>query len=211
MIDFNSQDNALREANVTEKTSAPQPRFLGYARVSTDDQDLTLQLDALTKHGIPKAAIYTDKLSGAKHDRPGLTKCLEELKAGDVLVVWRLDRLGRSMCHLINLIEDLRSRGIGFRSLNEGAIDTTSASGELIFNIFSALAQFERRLIQERTKAGLAAARARGRAGGRPKVTANNSRVMLAKKLHVDKTIDLNEVCKTLKISRSTYYRYVRM
>ena len=114
-----------------------------------------------------------DKLSGAKSDRPGLAKCLDSLQSGDILVVWRLDRLGRSMRHLITLVEDLRSCGVGFRSLNEGAIDTTSASGELIFNIFSALAQFERRLIQERTKAGLAAARARGRRGGRPPLDAD--------------------------------------
>ena len=102
-------------------------------------------------------------------------------------------------------------KGIGFRSLNEGAIDTTSASGELIFNIFSALAQFERRLIQERTKAGLAAARARGRCGGRPKVTASDAKVVLAKKLNADKTLDIDDVCKTLRISRSTFYRYVRL
>ncbi len=151
-------------------------RILGYARVSTDDQDLSLQIDALEKHGIAKSLIFMDKLSGARSDRPGLDKCLDALQSGDVLVVWRLDRLGRSMCHLISLVEDLRSRGIGFRSLNEGAIDTTSASGELIFNIFSALAQFERRLIQERTKAGLAAARARGRRGGRPAAIPHRSR-----------------------------------
>ena len=143
-------------------SSSSVGRLVGYARVSTDDQDLSLQIDALTKHGIPKSLIFSDKLSGAKSDRPGLAKCLDALQSGDVLVVWRLDRLGRSMRHLITIVEDLRARGIGFRSLNEGAIDTTSASGELIFNIFSALAQFERRLIQERTKAGLAAARARG-------------------------------------------------
>lgn len=148
-------------------------RSFGYARVSTDDQNLTLQIDALTKHGIPKSQIFMDKLSGAKSDRPGLAKCLDSLQSGDILVVWRLDRLGRSMRHLITLVEDLRSCGVGFRLLNEGAIDTTSASGELIFNIFSALAQFERRLIQERTKAGLAAARARGRRGGRPPLDAD--------------------------------------
>ena len=125
----------------------------GYVRVSTDDQDLTLQLDALTCHGIPPSRIFKDKLSGARCDRPGLTKCLDALETGDILVVWRLDRLGRSMGHLITLVEDLRDRGVGFRSLQEGAIDTTLASGELFFNIFSALAQFERRLIQERTKA----------------------------------------------------------
>ena len=133
-------------------------RVLGYARVSTDDQDLSLQIDALENHGIPKSLIFTDKLSGATSDRPGLAKCLSSLGSGDALVVWRLDRLGRSMGHLVDLVEELRGKGIGFRSLSEGVIDTTSASGELIFNIFSALAQFERRLIQERTKAGLAAA-----------------------------------------------------
>ncbi len=155
--------------------------------------------------------IFMDKMSGAKAERPGLSKCLDTLQKGDILVVWRLDRLGRSMRHLITLVEDLRARGIGFRSLNEGAIDTTSASGELIFNIFSALAQFERRLIQERTKAGLAAARARGRNGGRPKVTAKEARVVLAKKLHADKSLDIEDICTTLRISRSTLYRYVRM
>lgn len=104
------------------------PRLVGYARVSTDDQDLSLQIDALTKQGIPKNAIFMDKLSGAKTERPGLTKCLEMLRTGDILVVWRLDRLGRSMRHLITLVEDLRSKGIGFRPVNEGAIDTTNAT-----------------------------------------------------------------------------------
>ena len=186
-------------------------RLLGYARVSTDDQDLSLQIDALEKHGIPKSFIFMDKLSGARSDRPGLAKCLNALQSGDVLVVWRLDRLGRSMGHLISLVEDLRARGIGFRSLNEGAIDTTSASGELIFNIFSALAQFERRLIQERTKAGLAAARARGRRGGRPSLDADQAKVLAAKKLHGDKAITIDGICKTLNISRSTYYRYLSL
>ena len=172
---------------------------------------MTLQLDALTRHGIAKSDIFTDKQSGAKAERPGLVKCLDGLQSGDILVVWRLDRLGRSMRHLITLVEDLRERGIGFRSLNEGAIDTTTASGELIFNIFSALAQFERRLIQERTKAGLAAARARGRNGGRPKLLAEDAKVILAKKLHADKSLEIDDICKTLRISRSTFYRYVRL
>lgn len=135
-----------------------------------------------------------DKQSEAKTDRPGLTKRLESLQNGDILVVWRLDRLGRSMRHLITLVEDLRGNGIGFRSLSEGAIDTTCASGKLIFNIFSALAQFERRLIQERTKAGLAAARARGRNGGRPKVAADEAIVVLAKKLHADKSLEIDDI-----------------
>ncbi len=152
-----------------------------------------------------------DKISGAKCERPGLTKCLGTLRRGDIRVVWRLDRLGRSMRHLITLVEDLRERGIGFRSLNKGAIDTTSASGELIFNIFSALAQFERRLIQERTKAGLAAAHARGRSGGRPRIASEEPRVLLAKKLHADKSLAIDDICKTLRISRSTFYRYLRL
>ncbi len=186
-------------------------RSFGYARVSTDDQNLTLQIDALTKHGIPKSQIFMDKLSGAKSDRPGLAKCLDSLQSDDILVVWRLDRLGRSMRHLITLVEDLRARGVGFRSLNEGAIDTTSASGELIFNIFSALAQFERRLIQERTKAGLAAARARGRRGGRPPLDADQAKVLATRKLHGDTSISITDICKTLNISRSTYYRYLSL
>lgn len=192
-------------------SSTESGRLLGYARVSTDDQDLSLQIDALEKHSIPKALIFTDKLSGAKDDRPGLAKCLDSLQGGDVLVVWRLDRLGRSMRHLITLVEDLRSCGVGFRSLNEGAIDTTSASGELIFNIFSALAQFERRLIQERTKAGLAAARARGRCGGRPRLESEQAKVRAVKKLSGDRSITIDDICKTLGISRSTYYRYLAM
>ena len=140
-----------------------------------------------------------------------MTKCIDALENGDVLVVWRLDRLGRSMRHLITLVEDLRDRGIGFRSLQEGAIDTTSASGELIFNIFSALAQFERRLIQERTKAGLAVARARGRHGGRPRLESEEAKVLAANKLAKDTSISIDDICETLNISRSTYYRYLAM
>jgi DNA invertase Pin-like site-specific DNA recombinase len=140
-------------------------KLIGYARVSSTQQELQLQLDALEKAGCSKDKIFVDKISGAKPQRPGLDKCLSELKKGDTLVVWRLDRLGRSMHHLVVLIEDLRQKGISFKSICDGAIDTTTASGELIFNIFSSLAQFERRLIQERPKAGLEAARSRGRSG----------------------------------------------
>ena len=173
-------------------------RSFGYARVSTDDQNLALQLEALTSQGIPTSQIFKDKLSGARCDRPGLMKCLDSLKSGDVLVVWRLDRLGRSMRHLITIVEDLRDRGVGFRSLQEGAIDTTTASGELILNIFAALAQFERRLIQERTKAGLAIARARGRQGGRPRLESEEAKVLAAKKLAKDKTLSIDEFCTSL-------------
>jgi DNA invertase Pin-like site-specific DNA recombinase len=184
-------------------------RLVGYARVSTQDQDLALQIGALLKYGVAKELIFTDKASGAKHQRPGLDTCLAQLREGDVLLVWRLDRLGRSVRHLVKLIDELRDRQIGFRSVCDGAIDTTTPSGELIFLVFSALAQFERRLIQERTNAGLAAARARGRKGGRPQIMADDRRIVLANKLFKDKSISLNDICATLKISKSTLYRYV--
>ena len=186
-------------------------RLVGYARVSTNDQELALQIDALRTHGVTKENLFCDKLSGAKEDRPGLIACLASLNRGDTLVVWRLDRLGRSMRHLVNMIEDLKERGIGFRSISDGMIDTTSASGELVLNIFSALAQFERRLIQERTKAGLAAARSRGRRGGRPAMDRNHPKVILANKLFCDRSVCLDDICTTLKISKSTLYRYVSM
>lgn len=186
-------------------------RLIGYARVSTNEQELNLQSDALLAHGVKKEHLFFDKLSGAREDRPGLAACNELLRRGDTLVVWRLDRLGRSMRHLVNMIEDLKERGIGFRSISDGMIDTTSASGELVLNIFSALAQFERRLIQERTRAGLAAARARGRKGGRRLMDRNNPKVILANKLYCDKSVNLEDICDTLKISRSTLYRYVSM
>ena len=186
-------------------------RLVGYARVSTNEQELALQIDALSAHGVTKENLFCDKLSGAREDHPGLVACLASLEHGDTLVVWRLDRLGRSMRHLVNMIEDLKERGIGFRSISDGMIDTTSASGELVLNIFSALAQFERRLIQERTNAGLAAARSRGRKGGRPGMHRNHPKVVLANKLYCDKSVCLEDICTTLKISKSTLYRYVSM
>lgn len=182
-------------------------KLVGYARVSTDDQNLDLQIDALVQAGCSKNNIYKDKVSGAKTERPGLNQCLENLSSGDVLVVWRLDRLGRSMVHLVSLIETLREKSVGFKSLCDGAIDTTTASGELVFNIFSSMAQFERRLIQERTQAGLSAARARGRKGGRPKVDV--SKIQVAKRMHQDKSLPIEEICKVLHISKPTLYRYL--
>lgn len=186
-------------------------RLVGYARVSSNGQELKLQLDALLQAGCARADTYTDKVSGAKSARPGLDRCLQQLKAGDVLVVWRLDRLGRSMRHLIDLVGQLRQRDVGFKSLWDGVIDTTTASGELVFHIFTALAQFERRLIQERTNAGLAAARARGRKGGRRPIRLDDPRVQTAKKLHSDRNIAVQDICKTLRISRPTLYRYAAM
>ena len=185
--------------------------LIGYARVSTDDQNIDLQLDALVKSGCQKDNIYFDKVSGAKSDRPGLKKCMDSLQKGDTLIVWRLDRLGRSMSHLVSTIEDLKERGIGFRSICDGAIDTTTASGELVFNMFSSLAQFERRLIQERTKAGLSAARARGKIGGRKKIKAGDPKVIMAKTMHQDKGLSIDDICLSLKISRATFYRYLTL
>jgi len=186
-------------------------RLVGYARVSSNGQELQLQLDALKKAGVAKAEVFTDKVSGSKAARPGLEKCLQQLKPGDTLLVWRLDRLGRSIRHLIDLVADLHQRGVRFKSLCDGAIDTTTASGELIFHVFSALAQFERRLIVERTNAGLTAARSRGRLGGRPPVPAADPRVQTAKKMHADKTMPVADICRTLRISRPTLYRYVAL
>jgi DNA invertase Pin-like site-specific DNA recombinase len=184
-------------------------RLIGYARVSTNGQELRLQTDALQQAGVPRKLIFVDKVSGAKSARPGLDECLGQLREGDTLVVWRLDRLGRSVRHLIDLVEGLRQRKVGFKSICDGAIDTTTASGELIFHIFTALAQFERKLIQERTNAGLKAARARGRLGGRPALPLDDPRIQTAKKLHADKNMAIGDICKTLRISRPTLYRYL--
>lgn len=187
------------------------PKLVGYARVSTTIQDLRLQLDALKSAGIAKADMFTDKISGSTTARPGLDRCIQVLQPGDTLLVWRLDRLGRSLRHLVDLIENLRERGIGFKSICDGAIDTTTASGELVFNVFASLAQFERRLIQERTKAGLTAARARGRNGGRPRVPADDPRVVMAAKMFGDRSMSVAEICRTLRISRATPYRHSKL
>lgn len=186
-------------------------RKIGYARVSTHEQELNLQIDALIQYGCKPTFIFTDRTSGAKSSRPGLDRCLEALEPGDTLIVWRLDRLGRSMSHLIGLIESLIEQDIGFKSIQDGAIDTTTASGELMFNIFGALAQFERRLIQERTNAGLKAARTRGRKGGRPKVSLNNSKVLMAKQMHQNQSLSVDSICESLSISRATFYRYLAL
>lgn len=186
-------------------------KLVGYARVSTNEQDVQLQLNALETAGCSKEGIFVDYVSGAKTKRPGLEKCINELKVGDTLLVWRLDRLGRSMPHLVALIEDLGKKGIGFRSLCDGIIDTTTASGEFIFNIFSSLSQFERKLIQERTKAGLQAARARGRKGGRKKISSQNPKVLTAKRMHKNHGMNINDICKTLNISRASFYRYLSL
>ncbi len=182
-------------------------KYIGYARVSTNGQDLDLQLKDLKDVGCKN--IFTDKVSGTKSRRPGLDACLTSLKKGDTLIVWRLDRLGRSMQHLVSVVAELKDKGIGFRSLRDGAINTTTASGELVFGIFAALAQFEGELIRERTRAGLSVARARGRTGGRKPVEVDDPRVRLAKKMNEDRSLSVKEICLSLKISRATYYRYL--
>jgi DNA invertase Pin-like site-specific DNA recombinase len=178
---------------------------IGYARVSTDDQNLALQLDALRQADCKK--VYENRLSGARAARPGLTMALEVLRESDMLVVWRLDRLGRSLKDLIELVGQLETRGVGFQSLQE-AIDTTSNGGRLIFHIFGALAEFEQRLIRERTRAGLAAARARGRLGGRPKAL-DPAKRQLAVQLYRAKAHSIDEICRLMGISRPTLYKYV--
>ncbi len=194
-----------------EHTNIQTSRLIGYARVSTSGQELQLQTDALLKAGVPKKLIFVDKMSGLKSARPGLDKCLRHLREGHTLVVWRLDRLDRSVRHLIDVVEDLRQRKVGFKSICDGVMDTTTASGELIFHIFTALAQFERRLIQERTKAGLTAARARGRLGGRKPIAPTDPRVLTAKALHADKNMAVADICKTLQISRPSLYRWLAL
>jgi len=179
--------------------------YIGYARVSTDDQNLDLQRDALEKANCEQ--IYADQVSGTKARRPGLETALSHLRSGDTLVVWRLDRLGRSLRHLIDTVTDLQEKGIGFKSLTEN-IDTTTSGGKLVFHIFGALAEFEREIIRERTQAGLQAARARGRQGG-PKYKLTKRQVEIARQLWASKT-PVGEICQTLGISRATFYRYVK-
>lgn len=174
--------------------------IIGYARVSTSKQDTTLQIDALTTAGCER--IYQEYKSGKSKDRPELTRCLDALREGDVLIVWRLDRLGRSLKDLIEIVSELESKGVGFQSLNE-SIDTTSSSGKLIFHVFAALSEFERSLIQERTKAGLAAARARGRKGGRPKKMSTDQ-VRKARAMLTDPMLTKSEVAKHFGVSRVT-------
>jgi DNA invertase Pin-like site-specific DNA recombinase len=184
--------------------------LIGYARVSKNEQNLDLQRDDLLKAGCHEKNIFTDKITGTKVERKGLEQALTHLQAGDRLVVWRLDRLGRSLKHLIETVNTLSEEQVGFKSLTEH-IDTTTAEGKLIFHIFGALAEFERNLIRERTIAGLESARARGRLGGRPEVKATSSKVVMAKKLYADKTNEISDICKMLDISRATLYRYINI
>jgi DNA invertase Pin-like site-specific DNA recombinase len=179
--------------------------LVGYARVSTGQQNLDLQLDALAKAGCTK--IFKDKISGATSERKGLTDALSFMRESDTLVVWKLDRLGRTLKHLIATIEDLNKRGIEFKSLKEN-LDTSTSSGKLIFNVMGALAEFERDIIRERVNAGLAAARARGKLGGRKRLLDKKTAELLIK-LYNAKEQSATELAKTFGISRSVLYEYV--
>lgn len=180
--------------------------LIGYARVSTAEQNLHLQKDALMAAGCTQ--IWEDTASGAKAARPGLEKAMERLREGDTLVVWKLDRLGRSLQHLIESVHALQKRGVAFKSLQDN-IDTTTPGGKLLFHIMGSLAEFERDLIRERTNAGLAAARARGRKGGRPAggYTKKKEAVLA---LRQDNKRSVQEICEMLHISQATFYRYVK-
>ena len=186
--------------------------LIGYMRVSKADgsQSTDLQRDALISAGVSPAHLYEDQASGRRDERPGLSACLKALRDGDTLLVWKLDRLGRNLRHLVNTVHDLTARGVGLKVLTGqgAAIDTTTAAGKLVFGIFAALAEFERELISERTVAGLASARARGRKGGRPfKMTAAKVRLAMAA-MGQPETI-VGDLCKELGVTRQTLYRHV--
>ena len=185
---------------------------IGYVRVSKADrsQVLDLQEDAMRALDIAPSNIYYDRLSGKKDDRPGLESCLKALREGDTLVVWKLDRLGRNLTHLVNTVQGLNDRGIGLKVISgQGAeIDTSTAAGKLIFGIFAALAEFERELIRERTMAGLKSARARGKKGGR-KFQLTKGQVRLAQASMKNKETNVSDLCRELGVSRQTLYRYV--
>ncbi|WP_039458346.1 recombinase family protein [Candidatus Jidaibacter acanthamoebae] len=187
--------------------------LIGYARVSKSDgsQNLDLQRDELIKAGVDKKRIYEEYASGKREDRPVLDNCLKALRPKeDTLVVWKLDRLGRNLRHLIEIVQDLETQGIGFQVLTGkgSCIDTTTASGKMIFAIFAALSEYERELISERTKAGLKAARARGRKGGR-KFIMTRTKLNIARTALKDPDTNINELCKELRITRYTLYRYL--
>ena len=182
---------------------------IGYARVSTKEQSLDLQLDALNSAGCEK--IFAEQIGATKANRPELSKLIEQLRKGDVVVVWKLDRLGRSLRDLISLVSNFQDKGVGFKSLQDN-IDTTTSSGRLIFHLFAALSEFERDVISERTKAGLKAARARGRKGGRPAGLSKTAqdKATIAESLYKEGTKTVAEICDYLDISRPTLYRYLR-
>ena len=207
-----STPDRIKNDRLRESQSTISLTLVGYMRVSKADgsQVLDLQADALLAAGIPERNLYSDTASGKRDDRPGRDSCLKALRTGDTLVVWKLDRLGRNLRHLVNVVHDLTERKVGLRVLTGqgAAIDTTTAAGKLVFGIFAALAEFERELISERTRAGLAAARARGRKGGRkPKMTP--AKVRLAAAAMGQKGTVVSDLCAELGITTATICRYV--
>ena len=199
-VDFYASDLCAR---VGFRYSRVMGHLLGYARVSTSDQDAALQIDALKAAGCYR--VFVDTISGSLASRPELDKLLDQIRPGDTLVVWRLDRLGRSIRHLIDQLSALSAREVGFRSLQE-TIDTTSSGGRLVFHVFAALAEFERDLIKERTNAGLKAARARGRKGGRPPLLTADQ-VRTAKRMYEQQEMTVAQIGHVLGVSRTTIYR----
>jgi len=181
--------------------------FIGYARISCHDQNIALQRDALAAMSCEK--IFTDVASGGDPTRTGLAEALAQLRTGDTLVVWRLDRLGRSLKHLIETVTALHTRGVGFRSITEG-IETETSGGRLVFHLFACLAEFEREVIRERTQAGLTAARARGRRGGRPALM-DDKKIASARRMHADPANSVADIARALGVSRATLYRYLKI
>ncbi|MGL6028162.1 MAG: recombinase family protein, partial [Legionella sp.] len=184
--------------------------LIGYARISTTTQNLDLQIDALKKAGCEK--LYQDQISGSAVNRPALDELIQDIRKDDVLVIWKLDRLGRSFKDLITLVNNLMERGVGLKSLND-PIDTTTAQGRLIFNIFGSLAEFERELIKERTIAGLEAARARGKKGGRPSGLSKSAqgKAHSAELLYKEGKLSVTEICAQLGLSKATFYKYLKL
>lgn len=182
---------------------------IGYARVSTKEQNLSLQMDALQKEGCNQ--IFQEKLSGSDRERPELKKMLEQLREGDLVVTWKLDRLGRSLRNLVDLVNEIQNKGAGLKSLND-SIDTTTPHGKLTFHLFASLAEFERDIIKERTKAGLESARARGRRGGRPRGLSKEAKdkAIIAESLYKQKDMAVVDICKHLGIAKSTFYKYLK-
>lgn len=182
---------------------------IGYARISTRDQDLSLQIDALKKSGCRR--IFQEKMTGSTKDRPELQKMIEQLRKGDTIVIWKLDRLGRSLKDLVQLVNEIQTKGAGLQSLGDH-LDTVTPQGKLTFHLFAALAEFERDIIRERTNAGLAAARARGRKGGRPKGLSKKAQhtAIIAEKLYLERELTVKEICEQLSISKMTLYNYLR-
>jgi DNA invertase Pin-like site-specific DNA recombinase len=187
--------------------------IFGYARISTQDQNFDLQIDALLKQGVDIKNIFKDTASGVREERKGLDTVLSKLRKGDTLVIWKLDRIARSVIHLSKLIEQFDKEGINLKSIQEPFLDTSSSHGKFVFTIFSAVAQLERDLIIERTKAGLKAAKERGRVGGRKVGLSKEAKqkVKLCKQLYKDKDLTITEICKIAGVSKRTFYKYLKL